>query len=203
MEDDFDTITQLIKDFFPFAQKKMGFKKPPRIFLNKDPQNLDDPMAPTGYYDPETCSIVVYIVNRQPKDILRTLAHEMIHHCQHERGEFNSNNLKAEEGYAQKDPHLRDMEEEAYGLGGLIVRDWEDQKKLQDLKESSKIHKIEWRNIMSEGIEEKRQKILNNMDDNNTTKAHWIKRSGKLFDTLVSKIKKSKVEKEDNNNEPK
>ena len=34
--------------------------------------------------------------------------------------------MQPHEGYAQKDPHLRKMEREAYTKGNLIFRDYED-----------------------------------------------------------------------------
>ena len=35
-------LKTLIKQFIPFAQEKMGFDRPPRLFLRQDSQNADD-----------------------------------------------------------------------------------------------------------------------------------------------------------------
>ena len=56
---------------------------------------------------------------------MRSLSHELVHHTQNCRGEFNKS-MEVGEGYAQKDKHLREMEEEAYLQGNMCFRDWED-----------------------------------------------------------------------------
>jgi len=38
-------------------------------------------------------------------------------------------NITTEEGYAQTNKHLREMEKEAYTVGNMLLRDWEDSKK--------------------------------------------------------------------------
>jgi ferredoxin len=62
---------------------------------------------------------------------MRSVAHEIIHHAQNQRGEFENSFNLGEEGYAQNNSHLRSMEEEAYLSGNMIFRDWEDQFKKQ------------------------------------------------------------------------
>ena len=109
----------------PFAQKRMGFNKPPRVFLRDDPQNAQNPLGKTAYYDPEQMSVTLYIHGRHPKDIMRSLSHELVHHTQNCNGQFNRDSEMGE-GYAQRDPHLREMEREAYEQGNLCFRDWED-----------------------------------------------------------------------------
>ena len=37
----------------PFAKEKMGFSRPPKLFLRQDPQNAADPLGKTGFYDPQ------------------------------------------------------------------------------------------------------------------------------------------------------
>ena len=112
----------------PFAQQKMGFSHPPRLFLRKDDRNAADPMGKTGFYDPEKESITLYITGRHPKDIMRSLAHELQHHTQKCNGDFESVQNMGEEGYAQADPHMRTMEIEAY-QASIVFRDWEDSTK--------------------------------------------------------------------------
>jgi hypothetical protein len=41
----------------------MGFNKPPRVFLRDDPQNAQNPLGKTAYYDPEQMSVTLYIVS--------------------------------------------------------------------------------------------------------------------------------------------
>ena len=95
-------------------------------FLTKrDEENAKNPMGITGYYEPDNYKISVYTDNRHPKDILRSISHELVHHNQNCRGDFDGGAATVE-GYAQEDGHLREMEREAYEKGNMIFRDWED-----------------------------------------------------------------------------
>lgn len=114
-----------IASFFPFAQKQLGFKRPPKLFFVQDQNNAGDILGKTAYYQPETETIKVYVTNRHPKDVLRSFSHELVHHAQNCRGDFD-NDTVTEEGYAQNDPHLREMEREAYEKGNMIFRDYCD-----------------------------------------------------------------------------
>ena len=120
-----DTIKPLIKHFLSYAQQHMEFHKPPRLFLRTDSANAQDPLGKTAFYDPDKESITLYIANRHPKDVMRSLSHELVHHAQNCRGDFD-NTTEMGEGYAQKDEHLREMEREAYEVGNMCFRDWED-----------------------------------------------------------------------------
>jgi hypothetical protein len=82
-------------------------------------------LGKTAYYDPANLEVVLYVDGRHPKDVMRSLSHELVHHAQNCRGDFTSTDATYE-GYAQKDPHLRKMEREAYTKGNLIFRDYED-----------------------------------------------------------------------------
>ena len=114
-----------IASFFPFAQKELGFKRPPKLFFVNDKQNAGETLGKTAYYEPETETIKIYVTNRHPKDVLRSFSHELVHHAQNCRGDFD-NDTVTEEGYAQSDPHLREMEREAYERGNMIFRDYCD-----------------------------------------------------------------------------
>jgi hypothetical protein len=120
-----DIIKPLIKQFLPFAQERMGFQDPPRLFVRRDEQNAQDPLGKTAYYDPSAKAVTIYINGRHPKDVMRSLSHELVHHTQNCNGEFN-NVGEMGHGYAQNDSHLREMERQAYEIGNLCFRDWED-----------------------------------------------------------------------------
>lgn len=119
-----NNIKNLIRAFYPYAKQKLGFNKPAKVkYINNDMQNAADPFGKTAHYEPDKQLVTLYIMNRHPKDILRSFAHELTHHAQHCRGDLN--NSETYEGYAQNDPHMRDMEREAYE-SALLVRDWTD-----------------------------------------------------------------------------
>ena len=116
-------IDDEIHSLVNFTKERFGFKRPPTIYLNNDDQNASKTLAMTGYYDPESMEIHVYTTGRHPKDVLRSIAHELVHHNQNENGDFESAGYSGK-GYAQKNPHLRKMELQANDP--MLFRDWED-----------------------------------------------------------------------------
>jgi len=118
-------VKQMIKDFYPFAKKQLGFNKPVQVQFAVNHENAKNPLARTAHYSPDNFTITLYTTGRHPKDILRSFAHELVHHAQCCRGEF-ANGFSTGQGYAQKDDRMREMEREAYERGNLCFRDWED-----------------------------------------------------------------------------
>lgn len=118
-------LEQMVDNFFPYSQKQLGFNQPVTIVFQSDQDNSLKMLGKTAFYDPEAHSVTLYIDNRHPKDVMRSLSHELVHHAQNCRGDFTDGDATPM-GYAQSDPHLRDMEREAYTKGNLIFRDFED-----------------------------------------------------------------------------
>ena len=118
-------LEQLVDNFFPYSQKQLGFDKPVSIVFQSDEDNSSKMLGKTAYYNPEGFEIVLYTDGRHPKDVMRSLSHELVHHAQNCRGDF-SQGTDLPTGYAQDDPHMRKMEREAYTKGNLIFRDFED-----------------------------------------------------------------------------
>ena len=118
-------VEQIVDEFFPYSRKRLGFDKPATVVLQSDNQNAQKVLGKTAFYDPESLSVTVFVDNRHPKDILRSLSHELVHHAQNCRGEFGKS-VETGPGYAQKDPFMRKMELEAYKMGNIIFRDFED-----------------------------------------------------------------------------
>ncbi len=125
------TIEKLLQDFLPFAKERMGYPQTPDIRLAKDTDNAKNPLGKTGYYEPDHQRITVYVDGRHPKDIMRSISHELVHHAQNIRGDLEG--TVGEQGYAQNDEHLREMEREAYEQGNLCFRDWEDGLKMSNM----------------------------------------------------------------------
>ena len=107
-----------------YCRENMGYDSDPDVHYVTDRSNANSMLGTTAHYRPDNRVVTVYISNRHPKDVLRSLAHELVHHAQNLRGDLQ--NVQTEEGYAQKDPHMRKMEEEAYLTGNMMFRDWED-----------------------------------------------------------------------------
>ena len=112
-------------NFFPYTQKVLEYDKPFSLNLVSDQDNASKTLGKTAYYDPNSYEVTIYTDGRHIKDILRSISHELVHHTQNCRGEFDRE-FDTGEGYAQKDGHLRSMEREAYEKGNMLFRDWED-----------------------------------------------------------------------------
>jgi len=114
---------------YAYLAAKLQIKETPKTVLTKNQQNAQNPFGMTGYYDPETKSIRLYITDRHDTDILRSFAHEVIHHWQNENGTLHSNGdePKTASHYAQNDENLRKREMEAYLFGNILFRDWQDE----------------------------------------------------------------------------
>ena len=87
-----------------------------------DVENADNFFGKTGYYNPATKTIVLYTLNRHPKDVARSYAHELIHHMQNMDGLLG--NIQTTN--TNEDDHLDAIEREAYELGNMLFRNWTD-----------------------------------------------------------------------------
>ena len=165
-----------------FAQKRLGFKKPPSIFLNHDSKNASNTLGKTGYYDPNTMEIHVFATGRHPKDILRSIAHELVHHNQHMNGELDMHGYSGK-GYAQKNPKLRKSEMEANDP--MLFRDWEDsiKEKENTIYNERRIKKMSFKDWKNKELSENLTKKWGfKMDLNKLNEAHC---AGKRDDDSV------------------
>lgn len=90
--------------------------------IDGDRENAKDFFGKTAYYDPNKQHIVLYTEGRHPKDIVRSYAHEMIHHIQHledRLGDIPGTDTTS-------DDHLDKLEQEANLRGTMTFRNWTD-----------------------------------------------------------------------------
>jgi hypothetical protein len=97
---------QHIKDFALWAIKLLKIEQAPKIKLVGDTKT-----TALGYFDPETQDIVVSVKDRHQMDIMRTLAHELVHRKQNEARELNGETGSPDEN-------------EANSLAGVLLRWW-------------------------------------------------------------------------------
>ena len=121
---------QALMGIYKDGCKKFNIRNTPTVILRKDVENGAMTLGRTAYYDHSNLDVVLYITGRHPKDILRSFAHELIHHVQNERGDLHLGDA-SDPQYAQNDEHMRNMEKEAYLQGNLLMRDFEDNFKYQ------------------------------------------------------------------------
>jgi Zn-dependent peptidase ImmA (M78 family) len=121
-----------LAELFKYLQTELKLKSIPKVILNSDQKNADKILGKTGYYEPKKKEIYLFTTDRHPKDILRSFSHEVVHHWQHEHEQLAKHvdtNGESDPKYAQNNPWLRQMEKQAYLLGNIMFRDWEDEKK--------------------------------------------------------------------------
>ena len=162
-------VKKMVRAFYPFAKKKLGFNRPVRLFLRHDAENALNPLGKTAFYDPENLSITAYITSRHPKDIVRSIAHELVHHkqnCENRLNNVNTDNIT-------ESSHLKHLEEEAYKDGNSCFREWEDRYKLQE------------KNVMSEKQE---NEFSGDLTENDTIKEVYVKRAPKVAEQVAKRF---------------
>jgi hypothetical protein len=91
-------------------------------FISDDTSNAEDFLGRTAYYNPGKKMIVLYTYGRHPKDIVRSFAHEMIHHMQNLEGRLGDITTTD----TTEDDRLNDLEKEANLKGTMTFRNWTD-----------------------------------------------------------------------------
>lgn len=106
------TLIDALRDFFPVAMQHLDLDHLPRITFV---QEVTGQRAPTfGKFMNAENTIFVDIENRHPNDILRTLAHELVHYRQQLDGQLDDRS--GETGSP--------IENEANATAGVIMREF-------------------------------------------------------------------------------
>ncbi len=100
---------KLAKEFVKFTVKELGLKSLPKS-IKFEGDDYSAQHLTFGTYNPSTDEIVVVKGQRHPIDVLRTLAHELVHHKQREDGQ----ELNGEDG--------SNTENEANAKAGELMR---------------------------------------------------------------------------------
>ena len=109
------TLIDALRDFLPLAVKHLELKKLPKIKLLDEVET--EHMPSFGKFSNDDRTIHLGIKNRHPNDILRTLAHEMVHYAQGQRDELGS------DSGATGSPE----EDQANAEAGVIMREFNQQ----------------------------------------------------------------------------
>jgi hypothetical protein len=103
--------------------KGMNIRPLPKVkFIEDDVENARNFFGKTAYYDPNQRVIVLYTMDRHPKDVMRSFAHEMIHHMQNCDNRLG--NITTQDTNEGGD--LPEIEKEAYEKGNMTFRNWTD-----------------------------------------------------------------------------
>jgi phosphopantetheine adenylyltransferase len=106
-----DKTDNIIADFIDFVSQALDLQQVPKITFSDDEQ-LAKKMHALGAYQPKTDELLVVKGSRLTADILRTLAHELVHRKQAEMGP-----LTAEDGKTGSE-----AENEANAAAGVLLR---------------------------------------------------------------------------------
>ena len=107
-----DGSLPIIKAFVDFACDRIGLERPPKIKLIRDPKLASSRRSFGGYMP--GAGIEITIGNRHIMDVLRTLAHEMVHHKQDVDGRLHDESGK--DG--------SEHENEANAKAAVVMRLW-------------------------------------------------------------------------------
>lgn len=124
-----DMIKKHIAEFTKYMAEQVEIMPLPKVVLRQDDQESGDFLGKTAYYDPSTFTVVLYTAGRHPKDIVRSYAHEMIHHYQNLQGRLKTTANESDPKYTQNNSDMRKLEAEAYMKGNLLFRDYCDNTK--------------------------------------------------------------------------
>ena len=147
---------------------------PTMEFIDGDSENAKDFFGKTAYYDPNKQHIVLYTEGRHPKDIVRSYAHEMIHHIQYledRLGDVSTTNT-------MEDDHLDKIEQEANLRGTMTFRNWTDSLNEAIVGEKIECDNCDWSWDIKDGGDDlfichkcghDNEPINENLDDSNLT----------------------------------
>ncbi len=98
-----------IVKFLKFVSDELNLNKPFKVKLA---QNRDDDLKTYAYYNAANGDVKVYCRNRGLADVLRSIAHELIHHQQNQNGKIQG----------QTQDVGGEIEDEANSVAGQLVK---------------------------------------------------------------------------------
>ena len=105
----------IVEDFIEFGKRELSLGDDFKIDLTDNTNNVET----LGNYDIDGKKITVVKKNRAIPDIIRSIAHEMVHHNQNVRGDLRGNKGEGEKGSP--------WEDEANARAGRLVRQFGDE----------------------------------------------------------------------------
>ena len=143
---------QQIKDLTKYMlnQKMNIIPLPKVVFKHGNQDNAENFFGKTAYYDPNTKTIVLFTEGRHPKDIVRSFAHEMVHHVQNLEGRLEGITTTN----TQEDDHLTSIEAEAYQDGNLAFRGYTDTVLNETKKSKDPFGLNQYARELAQGLEE-------------------------------------------------
>jgi hypothetical protein len=115
IQDHGKNFTEMFKKFLPIAMKYIELDSLPKMHFEP---HITDVHQPTfGMYENGSHVLHVALLNRHPNDILRTVAHELVHYKQDTKHELG------DDSGTTGSPH----ENEAHAIAGIVMRHFNKQ----------------------------------------------------------------------------
>jgi hypothetical protein len=105
------SISEVSEDFVKFVTQSLNINKMPRIEFGND-LGLSDEYKTFGLFQQSAGSIRIQTLGRHLLDVLRTLAHELVHHKQQTLGHLDDGT------------DIQDLEDHANAVAGRLLRDY-------------------------------------------------------------------------------
>lgn len=120
-ETDMDNVRKvIIKDFCMFCKDKLKIREMPTIKLVA---KKNSGMS-TGAYIPSINKVNVLAAHRALLDILRSIAHELVHRSQDESGALENIGAQGDRGESDKSDIGTWFEDEANAKGGALIKEF-------------------------------------------------------------------------------
>lgn len=137
------------RDFLPIAMEVLELKTLPKIKLEKQLETDDQPSFGRFVHNEKHSEIHLAIANRHPIDIIRTLAHELVHYKQYTENRLDHNSGRTgspeeNEAHVKAGIILRLFDKKYpnyFSAASVILENFKDGRNPQD-KGDSKRHKV-------------------------------------------------------------
>ena len=113
LEQDADSVADVLQDFVGYCVGELGIAQAPRLQLRRDPA-WSERNRSFGRFDPATNRLDISTANRHVMDVLRTVAHELVHYHQQEQQDLPPDAGETGSEY----------ENEANARAGELMRDY-------------------------------------------------------------------------------
>jgi Zn-dependent peptidase ImmA (M78 family) len=110
-----------IYKFVKFVKDELGITVPFKIRTSEDRSGFKT----FAYYNPNDQVIAVYIKNRSLPDVMRSIAHELVHHYDHQTGlaqKQQNPDVGVYNNDAEKSIEANDIENRANAIAGSLIK---------------------------------------------------------------------------------
>ena len=112
------TLKPEIVSFIKFVIKEIDIKSTFSIELSEDKQKFKT----FAYYEPSSNKIAIYIKDRSIADVLRSIAHELVHHKQNQQNKLKVSHPDVGVFDTNCNINKDDIENQANAIAGSLIK---------------------------------------------------------------------------------